>query len=108
MADRYAALLMSGMAKRIQSLQKEIEIKDDRIRDLENRLDTEERSTKEYMSRVLQFEEECERRKIGCFGCRHLKEGITNPGFYDCEIMDRGMDIHFAFISCDAWEESKK
>lgn len=107
MTDRYAALLMSGMAQRIQALQKGIEIKDDRIRDLENRLDTEERSTQEYMSRVLQFEEECERRKIGCFGCRHLKVDLTNPGFYDCEVMDKGMDIHSAFISCDAWEENK-
>jgi hypothetical protein len=107
MADRYAALLMAGMAQRIQALQKGNEMRDSLIRDFENRLDTEEGSTKEYMSRVLQFEEECERRKIGCFGCCHLKGDITNPGFYDCEVMDKGMDIHSAFISCDAWEGNK-
>lgn len=104
MGEKYSALLVEGMLQRIRNLQRAIAMKEDRIRALEDQIDKEKGCAAEYRDRLADFEYECERQEIGCFGCRHLVGSAIDSGFYDCELMDKGMDIHSAFAKCDVWE----
>ena len=104
MGEKYSALLVEGMLQRIRYLQRKVVAKEYQIFELEDQVERREIYANEYRGRLADFEYECERQEIGCFGCRHLVGSMLDSGFYDCELMDKGMDIHSAFAKCDAWE----
>lgn len=107
MGEPYAALLVEGMLQQIKKLKEELDQKDGWIRELENRIDSAKKYNELEYRAALEFEEECERRKIGCFDCRYFQREITTPGIYKCKISVGGMDIRMAFSGCSEWEENK-